>query len=35
VFDGHLVDQVLFFAGLVDKLDDVMGKAHQPWKREN
>ncbi len=34
VFDGHLVDQVRFFWGLADKLDDVIEKAHQPWKRE-
>ena len=34
VFDGHLVDQVRIFWGLADKLDDVIEKAHQPWKRE-
>jgi hypothetical protein len=34
LFDGHLVDQVRLFWGLVDKLDDVIEKAHQPWKRE-
>jgi hypothetical protein len=34
LFDGHLVDQVRMFWGLADKLDDVIEKAHQPWKRE-
>jgi hypothetical protein len=34
LFDGHLVDQVRQFWGLADKLDDVIEKAHQPWKRE-
>jgi hypothetical protein len=34
VFDGHLVDQVRFFWGLADRLDDVIEKAQQPWKRE-
>jgi hypothetical protein len=34
LFDGHLVDQVRLFWGLADKLDDVIEKAHQPWKRE-
>jgi hypothetical protein len=34
VCDGHMVDQVRMFWGLADKLDDVIEKAHQPWKRE-
>jgi hypothetical protein len=34
LFDGHLVDQVRMFWGLADKLNDVIEKAHQPWKRE-
>jgi hypothetical protein len=28
------VDQVHLFWGLADKLDNVIEKAHQPWKRE-
>ena len=34
LFEGHLVDQVHLFWGLADKLDDVIEKAHQPWKRK-
>ena len=34
LFDGHLVDQAHMFWGLADKLDDVIEKAHQPWKRK-
>jgi hypothetical protein len=34
LFDGHLVDQVHMFWGLADKLDDVIEKACQPWKKE-
>jgi hypothetical protein len=34
LFDGHLVDQVRLFWGLMDKLNDVIEKANQPWKRE-
>jgi hypothetical protein len=28
------VEQVRLFWGLTDKLDNVIEKAHQPWKRE-
>ena len=34
VFDGHLLEQVKRFGGLGDKCDDMIEKAHQPWKRE-
>ena len=31
---GHLIDQVTTHHGLADKNDDMIEKAHQPWKRE-
>ena len=34
IFSGHLIDQVRSFKGIADKTDDMIEKAHQPWKRE-
>ena len=31
---GHLICQVRTHCGLAHKNDDMMGKAHQPWKRK-
>ena len=33
-FVGHLFHQVKQHQGLADKNDDIIEKAHQPWKRE-
>ena len=33
-FVGHLYQQVQQHHGLADKNDDIIEKAHQPWKRE-
>lgn len=34
VFSGHLIEQVRTHGGIGDKNDDMIEKAHQPWKRE-